>query len=196
MHDATHADAFTWRQELGRKAVHLGMMILPLWTYVAPEPWNWRGPFLAFLAFLTVDGVRLRSARAHGAFAQRIGDYLRADEARGPIRIHELTAAAALLAFMVPPAIAATAVAYAVFGDAAAALVGRRFGGGAAKSVPGSLACLATCIAIGAALLPGRPLAIAVGAAVATLVEAAPLPVDDNITVPLLAAVALVAIGM
>lgn len=179
------------RAELGRKAVHLGMAVLPLWTYWAPPPWNWRGLVLAFLAILTVDVIRLGSERVHRAFEQRIGAYLRRDEARGPIRVHELTAAAAILAFLLPPALAATAMGYAVFGDAAAALVGQRFGAGRKKSLAGSAACFATSLGVGAALLPGEPVAVVVGALVATAVEAARLPVDDNLAVPLVAGLAL-----
>jgi dolichol kinase len=182
----------TFVHEIGRKAVHVGMAVLPVWTYAVPDPWSWRGPVLAFLAFLTVDVARLRSMRLHAAFDRRIGAYLRRDELRGPIRIHELTAAAAILAYALPPAIASAAVGYAVFGDAAAALVGRRWGGArGGKSWVGSAACLLTCGAIGALLLPGRPAAIAGGAVVATLVEAARLPVDDNVSVPLVSGLAL-----
>jgi dolichol kinase len=178
--------------EAGRKAVHLSMAALPAWTYAVPEPWNWRGPVLAFVAFLTVDLVRLGSARAHAAFERRIGAYLRRDEAHGPIRIHELTVAAAITAVALPPAIAATAVGYAVFGDAAAALVGERWGGGRRKSVAGSMACFLVCVVLGALLLPGRTAAIVGGALVATAIEALPSPVDDNLAVPLVAALALV----
>src|SRR5262245_13686860 len=171
-----------WRAEVGRKAVHVAMAVLPAWTYCAPEPWNWRGPVLAFLGFLTADWVRLRSARVHAALQPRLGTYLRRDEEHGPIRIHELTAAAALLAFVLPPAIAATAVGYAVFGDAAAALVGRRWGDSRRKTWAGSLTCFAVCVLLGAVLLPHRWPAVWAGAAVATLIEAAPLPVDDNLS--------------
>jgi dolichol kinase len=180
-----------WSHEVGRKAVHVGMAALPAWTYWASEPWNWRGLVLAFLAFLTVDAIRLRWQRAHVVFDRRIGAYLRHDEARGPIRIHELTAAAALTAWALPPALAATAVSYAVFGDAAAAVVGRRWGGGRRKSWAGSAACLAVCLALGVALLPDAPLAILAGAATATAVEALPSPADDNLAVPLISGVVL-----
>ena len=183
--------ASVWRSEVGRKAVHLAMAALPAWTYWVPEPWNWRGLVLAFFAFLTVDAIRLRSSRAHRVFDRRIGAYLRDDEAHGPIRIHELTAAAAIAAWALPPALAATAVGYAVFGDAAAALVGRRWGGGRRKSAAGSAACLAVCLAIGAALLPGEPLAVVAGAVIATAVEAMPSPADDNLAVPLVSGLVL-----
>ncbi len=183
----------TWRQEAGRKSVHLSMAALPAWIYWAPPPWTVRGPVLAFLVILAIDVLRLGSARAGGFFAPRIGAYLRPDEQHGLIRVHALTAAAALLAWVAPPAIAAVAVADVVFGDAAAALVGRRFGRHrmGRKSVEGSAACFCTCFAVAALAFPERLGAAAGSALVAAVVEALPLPVDDNWTMPLAAAGAL-----
>jgi dolichol kinase len=126
---------------------------------------------------------------------RRIGGSLRPGEHRGWIwPVHYLTGVATLLAFLAPAAVAATAVAFVVVGDALAALVGRRYGKHrfGAKSLEGSLACWAGCMAMGSLFLPGRWLAITVASTVATLVEALPLPVDDNWSVPLVAAVVLV----
>ena len=182
-----------WRREVGRKAVHVSMMVLPLWIYFAPPPWSARGPVLAFLALLSVDVLRLGSPAVHRWFEVRIGAYLRPDEHRGLIRMHWLSGAAALLAMAAPPAVAALAMADLVFGDAAAALVGRRWGrrrrGG--KSLEGSAACFAVCVAAGLLILPGAWAAVLVSALVATGIEAAPLPVDDNLAVPLGAAAVL-----
>jgi dolichol kinase len=181
------------RHEVGRKAVHLATIVLPLWMYWAPAPWTWRGPLLAFIAVLGFDLLRLRWGPLHRLLDERVGAYLRPSEHRRLISVHYLTSAAVLLAWSVPPAIGATALLYLVAGDAAAALVGRRFGRHrlGRKSLEGSLACFAVCLGLGALLLPGRPLAVLGGALVATLVEALPLPVDDNLSVPLLGAAAL-----
>jgi dolichol kinase len=110
--------------------------------------------------------------------------------------VHHLTAVATLLAYCVAPPVAATAVGYLVFGDAAAALVGRRWGRHryGAKSLEGSAACAGICLGLGALLLPQHPAAVAAGAITATLVEALPLPFDDNWTMPLAAAAVLVAL--
>ncbi len=182
------------RREAWRKAVHLSTIVLPAWIYLAPWPWTWRGPLLAFVAVLGVDAARLARPGLGRRFAARLGPYLRDHEARGLVSVHALTGAALLLAAAAPPAIAATALLYLVVGDAAAALVGSRFGRHrlGRKSLEGSLACFAVCLAAGAALLPGRGTAVVGGALVATLVEALPWPVDDNWSVPLLGAAALV----
>jgi dolichol kinase len=183
----------TWRHEAGRKAVHLSMAALPAWIYWVPPPWTARGPVLAFLGILAIDVLRLRSAPIGRFLAPLIDAYLRPDERRGLIRVHWMTGAAALLACVAPPAIAAVAVADVVFGDAAAALVGRRYGRHRVgrKSIEGSVACWCTCFAVAALAFPGQPGAAAGSALVATLVEALPLPVDDNWTMPLAAAGAL-----
>jgi dolichol kinase len=183
-----------WRGEIWRKVIHLGMIVLPLCIVWAPRPWSWRGPLLAFIAFLAVDFARLHWNGLGRWAERRLGGSLRRNEHRAWIwPVHHLTGVATLLALIAAPAVAATAVTYVVVGDAAAALVGRRFGTRrlGRKSVEGSLACLVCCLAAGIVFLPGRPVATGIAAGVATLVEALPLPVDDNWSVPLAGACVL-----
>jgi dolichol kinase len=188
------APVAVWRHEVGRKAVHLAMTAFPVWILLVPPPWSSRGPVLAFLFLLTLDAIRLASARVHGWFEHRIGAYLRPHESRTLISMHYLTAAAAFLASVTPPAVAAAAMTDLVLGDAAAALVGRRWGQHryGEKSVEGSLACFAVCWLATALLVPGRTVAVLASACVATLLEARPLGLDDNLAMPLGAAAVLV----
>jgi dolichol kinase len=92
-----------------------------------------------------------------------------------------------------------TAVLFLVWGDPAAELVGRQFGEpGRRKTWAGSLACFGACVL--AALVgvglgglgPGPALA---GALAATLVERWSPPPDDNVWMPLLGALTIVAVG-
>jgi dolichol kinase len=104
--------------------------------------------------------------------------------------------AALLLALFTPQAVAVTAWLYAIFGDWAAGAVGGRWGRHrrGEKSAEGSAASLLTCLLLAflTAPLVELPLPVAVaGAVVATVVELAPLPPDDNLTVPLLAGMAM-----
>lgn len=86
---------------------------------------------------------------------------------------------------------------FTVFGDAASAVIGTRYGSiklVGKKSLQGSLAFLVICLLIGFGLmnLPGMTLSfllILLGALIATLVELAPFPLDDNLTVPLIAGI-------
>lgn len=94
------------------------------------------------------------------------------------------------------PMIVCSAFFYLAFGDAAAAIVGRSLGrvrftiGGRSKSMEGSLACLAACLASGWAV--GLPIpAVIAGAAAATVVELLPVPLDDNLWLPLVSAAVL-----
>lgn len=92
--------------------------------------------------------------------------------------------------------IAITAMLFSIFGDAASAIVGvhgkdKIFG----KSIEGSLAFFVTCLVIGLLLtLTNIHLAPAVfifGAFCATIIELLPPPVDDNLTITLVAAAAM-----
>ena len=81
-------------------------------------------------------------------------------------------------------------------GDAAAALVGRTWGHIriGAKSLEGSAACFLACWAAGAVFLDspggGVPEA-AVGAFTAALLEALPMPLDDNLWIPVVSGLVL-----
>jgi dolichol kinase len=184
----------TWTAERGRKLVHLATVVLPVWIWCVAPPWTVRGPVLAFLGVLLVDVARLRVTAVAAWFARRVDPYLRPRERTGPVlAVHFLTGVGVLLAAIAPRPIAATALAYLVLGDAAAALVGRRFGKRrfGAKSLEGSLACFVCCLAAGALTLPAHPAAVLGGALAATIAEALPGPLDDNLSVPLLGAAVL-----
>lgn len=92
-----------------------------------------------------------------------------------------------LLIFALPAA--AFAMSAIILGDAAAALIGRRWGKHkfphADRSWEGSLAFFAASL-IPAILIPGLPLWIGlIGAVLATAVEAFSNQIDDNLSVPL-----------
>jgi dolichol kinase len=99
---------------------------------------------------------------------------------------------AALLTLIFPLRVAVPVLTMTMLADAAAALVGRRLGrhpwGSLSATVEGSAAFVATGLGV-MALFPALaygPAALAV--VVAAAVEALPVPVNDNIRVPLVAA--------
>ncbi len=89
------------------------------------------------------------------------------------------------------------AILYAHLGDPAAEVVGRRWGRHRlpnGKSVEGSAACLGVCVAAGLACVPAlslRPSVALVGGLVATVAEAWPMPLGDNLLMAPLAALAM-----
>ncbi len=93
--------------------------------------------------------------------------------------------------------IAALALLYLSIADPVAAFVGARYGRFriGVKSLEGSLAFLAASLAIAAIFTATGTVwpfwRVGIGALAATLVEALPLPIDDNITIPLSAGAVL-----
>jgi len=134
----------SWRHEVWRKAFHLSTLLLPVWIVRAPAALLLRGLLLAFFFFLAVDLLRVRWEPFRRLLHRRIVGSLRVSEARRLTSAHYLTLMACLLAWSMPRDIAAAALAMAILGDAAAALVGRRYGRWryGRKSVEGSAACL------------------------------------------------------
>ena len=93
--------------------------------------------------------------------------------------------------------IAVLALSFLAVGDATAALVGRYFGrtNVLGKTLEGDISCFATCLITGflfyqAGLGITLPVLVA-GAAVATLMESVPLPVNDNLTIPLVSGLSM-----
>lgn len=129
-----------------------------------------------------------------GFFSKLFGRMIRSHEQNGDWTgaSYILIASCCTIALYSKP-IAIAALAFIIVGDSAAALIGRRFGRHrfGRKSYEGSAACLGATLLV-AALAPGISFPVAaVGAAVATLIEAKPLGVDDNISVPVLSGLAM-----
>ena len=97
--------------------------------------------------------------------------------------------------------VAITALLFLVFGDAASAVVGIKWGRVkiGKKTLEGGLAFFISCLFIAAILkytYLGLDLKIVLwGAFVATLVELAPLPVNDNLSIPLCSALMMMVMG-
>lgn len=184
--------------EILRKTTHMCALIIPGGYYMLQLS---RAQMLMIMipvstAMLLIDVARLRQWRFWTSFARRIGGSL--------IRHHEMqgdfTGASYILIsvcltvalFEKPIAIAA--LVFIIVGDTFAAIIGRRYGRHRfyrSKTIEGSLGCLAGTL-VSATLLPDINLAVAgTGAVTATIVEAFPMGVDDNISVPLVSGLAM-----
>ena len=88
---------------------------------------------------------------------------------------------------------AVLALSFLILGDTAAAIVGKSVGRVRifGKTLEGSLACFAVCYGL-TAIMPGIPFPVGlIGAAVATVFELLPIPLDDNFRIPLSAGFAM-----
>ena len=187
----------SFASELARKATHMGALIIPAGYWVLglgkAEMLTIMIPIAALM--FVIDVSRLRGWRFWTEIAEPIaGGMVRAHEKNGDFTgaTYILTSVVCTVALFAKP-VAVAALAFIIVGDTFAAVVGRRFGRlrFGRKSVEGSLACLAGTVLV-ALLAPQLALPVALmGAVVATVVEGLPLGIDDNISVPLVAGLAM-----
>lgn len=184
-------------QELWRKTTHMGALVIPGGYYLLGLE---KSTALWILLPFTVLVIATDLSRFRGwwlwrgFFGKLFGRMIRSHEQNGDWTgaTYILIASCCTIALYSKP-IAIAALAFIIVGDSAAALIGRRYGKHkfGRKSYEGSAACLGATLLV-AALAPGISFPVAaVGAAVATLVEAKPLGVDDNISVPVLSGLAM-----
>ncbi len=193
----------SYSAELRRKALHLGALVIPAGILVLGRAAAlWVLVPLAAVA-VALDVLRLRVRAVHRFIEWVFAPIMRPEEQPpfgGPVVINGATwmcVTAALCALLFPASIAAASLAMLMVGDGAAAVVGRRFGRTrypfSEKSVEGSLAFFVTglvaAIPFGAGAL-SMPV-LAAGALTAAAVEALPLPLNDNLRVPLAAGAAM-----
>ncbi len=191
-----------FKGEIGRKALHLLALVVPLGMLAIPF-----GVALALLSGVSLAAIATEIARSRSAavaaFVDRWFGWMMRPEERGMGRGFTgatwvvVTATLLLLAF--DARIAATAMSMALVGDAAAALAGRTWGRtrwpGSRRTVLGTGAFLLTAMLV-AAFFPwfGWSARGAAALAAAT-VEVLPIPVNDNLSLPFAAAAALALLG-
>ena len=185
--------------EFARKALHLVVLVVPL------AVWHWGGDtslrILVPLAVGAISGDVLRWK--YPPFAHVIDRFFgwmirpsEQPESTGPVLngATSILIAAVLTVFLFAPRVAAASIALFVVSDAAAALVGRRFGRhrlGAKATMEGSSAFIAAGLLV-CAFIPGLPVWPAVGVVlVSAVLEAIPTPLNDNIFVPFAASAVL-----
>ena len=175
---------------------------VPVAGIFAPE--NGMVLALAVLAAggLALDLLRFQVSWLNRAFLRWLAPFLKPQEGRRFTGATYMLIAAVIAFYFFDTAVAVAAMFFLALGDPAAALVGRRapgfriFGkspGGTAAFVAVSLAVVAVLTGSGAI---GYHRGLLVGATIAGLVELAPLPLDDNLTVPLLAGAAMHFLGV
>jgi dolichol kinase len=169
--------------ELKRKSIHfLGLSVPILYCCTS---WEVTIVFvgIAVVSAVLIEIGRLRWPRFNDCIFCIIGGYTREHEQK---RITGATyyAVAALVAVgLFSKWVAISGLLFLTLGDSVAALVGTRFGTHRVfdKSAEGSLACFGVCAVVGWILLGWVGM---LGAAAATIIELLPIPVDDNLRIP------------
>jgi dolichol kinase len=191
----------TFRQELMRKATHMGALVIPGGYYFLQLD---KISMLSIMVPVTIlmiliDISRLRQWRFWNAFAGKIiSPLIRPREITGDFTgaTYILLSVCLTVALYDKP-IAIAALSFIIVGDTLAAIAGRlygrhRFGN---KSLEGSFGCLVGTVIV-ALLAPDILLEVALfGAVVATIVEALPWRIDDNVTVPILSGLSMTLLG-
>lgn len=205
-----HVPVISYPAEVRRKALHLLALVIPAGIlFFGREVSLWVLVPLAVLALLG-DWSRQRVAIAREWLHRLFAPLMRPEEIPpfgGRLVFNGATmmcVAAALGVVFFPAALAAVGLAMQQTGDAAAALVGRKVGKtrwpGSPKSIEGTAAFAVVAFATGWAFVQafGAEVSLAqlaAGAVVAALVEVLPVPVNDNLRVPLAAALAMLGVG-
>jgi dolichol kinase len=199
---STGPDTFSYSAEVRRKTLHLLALVIPLGLWWLGTPLALYGVGGLAMVAVAADVIRAFSATFNEWIRWVFGPLMREEElpeVNAGVTFNGATCVlvgAALLALVFPLRVAVPVLTMTMLADAAAALVGRRLGrhpwGRLSATVEGSTAFVATGLVVMIwfpALALGPALAAVV---VAAVVEALPLPVNDNIRVPLVAAAVVV----
>jgi len=185
-----------YRAEVIRKSIHLCSLSIPIIYYFISRTQALLLLVPVTLLFLGVDLLRHHHAPTAKIFYRTVGSLLRKHEDDEKTKrlsgaTHVLISAS-ICVLIFPKLITITAFAILIISDSAAALVGRRFGKRKflSKSVEGSAAFFLSALIVIAATPKistgvGEYLIAAVAAAVGTVIEALPVKIDDNLSIPI-----------
>jgi dolichol kinase len=179
-------------KHLGRKFYHLfgGLGLLSAYYLLG------RQQALVFYSVLFIFVLLLDSARLmipawnHFVFS-RFGSFIRRSEEQRLTGTPPYVLGIGLSLFLYPTEIATYAICFLAIGDVAATAIGERYGKTRIgnKSLEGTAAFIVAAIGVGAILLfagVNLPLLVMIlGALVAAGVELLPLPLNDNLVIPI-----------
>lgn len=175
-------------QELERKSVHVGAMIIPLGCRYLPRPVMLPILLVACVLMLAIEFARLENKRFANVFKRFFGSVVREHESLSFTGSTFVLVGSLCTYYIFEARIAAAALSFLILGDAAAAIVGRACGTFRlfGKSFEGFAANLLVSWLIGSRFVASE--VAAYGAVTAALVEFLPIPLDDNLRIPLSAA--------
>jgi dolichol kinase len=180
-----------------RKLIHLAGAAFALLYLVAPRQVVLVIALVALALTVAVEWGRQRWPLLERLFEWLIGPALRRGEESKPTTGTWSMLGIMIALFAFRREFAIPAILYAQIGDPAAEIVGRNWGRHRlpnGKSLEGSLGCFIVSLAVGLACCQVLPLSlgvVALGALVATLAEAAPLSLGDNLLMAPLSGLAM-----
>ncbi len=185
-----------YKAEIFRKSIHLCSLSIPIIYYFISREKALILLVPITLAFLAVDLLRHFHAPTAKIFYEVFGWMLRTHEydqrkKRLSGATHVLISAT-LCVLIFPKLITITSFAILIISDSAAALVGRRFGKKKflKKSLEGSVAFFCSALIVIAATpkfssAAGEYVIAVIAAAIATVIEAMSVGIDDNLSIPI-----------
>lgn len=177
---------------IGRKIFHLagGLGLLSIYYILGRERAHLFYSVF-FVIVLAVDGARLIIPAWNRFVFTRFGSYIRRDEEHALTGTAPYVLGVGISLYVYSPEIATAAICFLAFGDVAATTIGERYG----KTKLGDKSLEGTIAFVVAALCAGFLLSLAgvhlgawlmiLGALVAAGVELLPLPVNDNLAIPI-----------
>jgi len=177
---------------LGRKLYHLlgGLGLLSLYYLLGRE----RALLFYVILFclvLVLDIARLKILPVNRFIYAHFSSFIRTNEENKLTGTAPYVLGIASSLYLFPTGIATAAICFLACGDVAATSIGERYGRTriGAKSLEGTMAFAAAAVAAGLLLpLAGVPVnrgIILFGAVIAAAVELPPLPINDNLVIPL-----------
>jgi len=183
------------KTEFKRKIFHL-LSLVYLGVYLSLGRWNAAIAIGAWFVIVTiVEWIRLRNPSLNEWLMAFFGGIHREKEMHKMSGIvwTTLGCLATITLFGDRPRVVSAGILFLALGDGVAALAGRAWGThkwpglDGKKSVEGSLACFLACLVSGFAV-GLNPVATVAGAFAGTVFELFPVPIDDNLWLPLLSA--------
>jgi dolichol kinase len=185
-----------YRYEIVRKGIHLFSLSIPVIYFFISRQFALCLLLPITAAFIAIDMARYYIPSVSRWFYRWFGGLLRRHETdTNRKRLNgasNVLISASLCVLLFPKVIAINAFTILIISDTTAALFGRRFGRHRflAKSLEGSLAffisaVMVILIAPKVSRIPAEYVIGIVAAAIGTVVEALPIRIDDNLTIPL-----------
>ena len=170
--------------ELKRKAIHFIGLSVPVLYWLTSREVTLLLVGIAVVCALCIEGARLKWEKANNLVFTIVGGYTRSHEEKKVTGATYYAVASFMVILLFSKEVAISSLLFLTFGDSVAALVGTRYGRHKIfqKSLEGSTACFLVCSLVGYVLLGWVGV---VGAFAATIIELLPIPLDDNLRIPL-----------